>query len=124
MVSNPTSPPDISEKFARGVLLFLAFVFLGVAGFLRFNPDWLSQGSLAVSELTGRIGLVLLCGWFAWPTFRHVRAAPGGLLVIVLCFVAAILFIARPKSALLIVPVVITAGSVVSLLGWIRRGRS
>ena len=114
-------PKDSSEKFARWMLFFIAVAALACSGILRWKPELLSQGGLAVSELSGRIGLVLLCGWFAWPTFRHVRSSPGGFIVMVISFVAAILFICRPKSALLIVPIAILAGAIVSLLGWFRK---
>lgn len=107
--------------FVRGMLLALALGALVCSLMLRFNLDWFSGGSLAVSELMGRVGLVLLCGWWAWPTFKHIRSAPGGFLVLITSFVAAILFIARPKSALLIVPVVLALAAVASLLGWFRR---
>jgi hypothetical protein len=112
---------DLSH--VRWVALILAIGLLVASLVLKLQPSLLPKDSSLASELIGKVGVVTLCLWLAWPTIEALWKAPGGLAVVVASLFVFGLFVYRPKTIYLTGPFLAIAAVLALLAGWIRKNK-
>ena len=102
-------PQEPTNNTARWLALTLGVGLLLVGLSMRFAPVvWDGQRWLA-SDSIGKIGLMLLSMWVAWPGIEAIRRAPGGPVLLVACGFVFLLFLQRPKTLLFTGPFIAIA---------------
>ena len=87
---------------------------------LRFQPSLLTKDAALASDLFGKVGIVFMCTWLAWPAIEMLWRAPSGMALFVAMVFAAGLFIYRPKTLSITGPFLAVATVLAVLLGWMR----
>lgn len=118
----PKSAP-LEPQFMRWVVLAIAVVLLLSSFSLRMRPSLLPRDTLLASDILGKVGLVMLCTWLAWPALVSLWHAPGRILLLGTFAITAIMFIYNPKTLYFLGPFLVVAIVLATLAGWIRRNR-
>jgi hypothetical protein len=67
--SQPRSPRSEIAKM-RWLVLLAGLGLIALALVLRLQPSLLSKDSALASDMLGKVGIVFLCGWLAWPAIE------------------------------------------------------
>ena len=87
---------------------------------LRIQPSLLSKDTALASEIFGKVGIVFMCMWLAWPAIEMLWRAPSGMALFIAIVFAAGLSIYNRKTLYVTGPFLIVAAALAILLGWIR----
>ena len=104
----------------RWVALVLAIGLMGASLVLRSQPQLLPQSSSLASDMFGKVGIVLMCMWLAWPAIESLIRAPSGVAYIAAVTFAVGLFIYRPKTIWVTGPFLLVGAGIILILNWIR----
>lgn len=122
--SNPKRPIPRNEMAnMRWMVLVASLGLMLFAVVLRLQPSLLSKDTGLASATFGKVGIVLMCAWLAWPAVEMLWRAPSGLSLFVGVILAAGLFVYRPKTLYITGPFLAVAAILTFLLGWISRRR-
>ena len=107
----------------RWLVLAAGIGLLIIALVLRLQPSLLSKDTALASDVFGKVGIVFMCAWLAWPAIELIGKSPSGLALFVSIAFAAALFVYRPKTLWITGPFLAVAVVLAILLGWIRNQR-
>lgn len=131
----PASPPRSNKRpvgagnnplehlYMRWVVLAIAGLLLVSSLSLRMRPSLLPRDTLLASDILGKVGLVMLCTWLAWPALVALWYAPGRIMLAGSLAVTAIMFVYNPKTLYFLGPFLVVAIVLATLAGWFRRNR-
>lgn len=119
----PTPPSRDEWAHVRWLVLFAALGLMLFAIVLRLQPSILSKDTALASDLFGKVGIVFLCSWLAWPAIEMLWRAPSGVALFVAIAFAAGLSIYNRKTLAVTGPFLAVAAVVAVLLGWLRSSR-
>jgi len=105
----------------RWVALFLAIGLMLVSLVLRMQPSMIPKSSALASDVFGKVGIVVMCVWLAWPAVEALWRAPSGMTLVVAVIFAIGLFVYRPKTIYITGPFLVVATALALLLGWLRK---
>jgi cation transport ATPase len=108
-------------RHVRWIALILSLGLMLISVILRVQPSLLPKGSDLASDAFGKVGIVLLCVWLAWPAIEIIWRAPSGAALVLASVVALGLFVYRPKTIYLTGPFLAIATVLALLLGWLRK---
>ena len=122
--SRPQQPVRNSEMAnVRWLVLIAALGLMLFAVVLRLQPSLLSKDTGLASDTFGKVGIVLMCAWLAWPAIQMLWRAPSGMYLFIAILFAAGLFVYRPKTLYVTGPFLAVATVLAFLVGWISRRR-
>ena len=122
--SKPQRPVANSEMAkVRWLVLLAALGLMLFAVVLRLQPSLLSKDTGLASDTFGKVGIVLMCAWLAWPAIEMLWRAPSGMSLFVAILCAAGLFVYKPKTLYVTGPFLAVAAVLAFLVGWISRRR-
>jgi hypothetical protein len=101
--------------------LAAALGLLAVSTVLRLQPSLLSKDSGLASDAFGKVGIVLMCVWLAWPGMMLLWRSPYGMSLVLGAAVVVGFFVYRPKTLLITGPFLAIAIVLALILGWVRR---
>ena len=104
----------------RWIALILSIVLIAVSLALRLQPSLIPKGSALASDMFGKVGIVLMCVWLAWPALEALWRAPSGIALVMASVVVLALFIYRPRTIYVTGPFLAIAAGLAILLGWVR----
>ncbi len=87
---------------------------------LKLQPSLLSKDTAVASDVFGKVGIVFMCAWLAWPGIEMIWRAPSGVALFISIAFSAGLFVYRPKTLWITGPFLAVAAVLAILLGWIR----
>ena len=87
---------------------------------LKLQPSLLSKDTALASDIFGKVGIVFMCAWLAWPAMEVIWRAPSGVALFVSVAFAAGLFVYKPKTLWITGPFLAVATVIAIVLGWIR----
>ena len=90
---------------------------------LRLQPSLLAKDTALASDVFGKVGIVFVCAWLAWPAIELIWRSPSGIALFISIGFAAGLFVYRPKTLWITGPFLAVAAVLAILLGWIRNQR-
>ncbi len=105
----------------RWLVLIASIGLMLFAVVLRLQPSLLSKDTSLASDTFGKVGIVLMCAWLAWPGIEMLWRAPSGMSLFIAILFAAGLFIYRPKTLYVTGPFLAVAAVLAILVGWISR---
>ena len=115
---------ELSALILRWGMLAVGLTMLATSLVLRIQPSLLSKGTSLIADLFGKVGLVFLAAWLAWPAVIALRKAPGGMLVLAGAMATMLLFVYRPRTIYLTGPFIGIAAGLAIIVGWIRKNSS
>jgi hypothetical protein len=115
------APPPSEWTHVRWIALVLSICLMAGAVLLRINPSLLPRSSALISELLGKVGIVVFCLWLAWPAIVAMLRLPSGVALGVASLFAFGLFLYRSKTIYITGPFLIIAAAVAFAMSWIRR---
>ena len=68
-----------------------------------------------------QLSIVLAMVWLAWPQLMWIQASPGGSLALAAVAVAAVIFVAKPRLLLYVVPWLVGGTLLLWGLAWLQR---
>ncbi len=104
----------------RWMVLAASLGLMLFAVVLRIQPSLLSKDTALASEIFGKVGIVFMCTWLAWPAIEMLWRAPSGMALFIAIVFAAGLSIYNRKTLYVTGPFLIVAAALAILLGWIR----
>lgn len=117
-------PPQqtLRSEFAhvRWMVLAASLGLMLFAVVLRIQPSLLSKDTALASEIFGKVGIVFMCLWLAWPAIEMLWRAPSGMALFIAILFAAGLSVKNPKTLYVTGPFLFVAAVLAILLGWIR----
>ena len=119
----PKTPQQVprSEMAHMRWMVFAASLGLMLfAVVLRLQPSLLSKDTALASDLFGKVGIVFMCTWLAWPAIEMLWRAPSGMALFIAIVFAAGLSIYNRKTLYVTGPFLAVAAVLAILLGWIR----
>jgi hypothetical protein len=119
---NPLQQPS-DFPHVRWMALIIAIALMALSLILRLQPSLLPKDSSLASDMVGKVGLVTLCMWLAWPTIEALWRAPGGVMLLVGALFVIGLFIYRPKTIWLTGPFLLVAIILAMIQGWLKTSR-
>ena len=87
---------------------------------LHFQPSLLPKDSALAADIFGKVGIVLMCTWLAWPGIEMLLRAPSGAILFFAIVFAAGLFVYKPKTLYVTGPFLAVGVVLAILLGWVR----
>jgi hypothetical protein len=90
---------------------------------LKIQPSLLSKDTALAADIFGKVGIVFMCTWLAWPAIEVIWRAPSGVALFISIAFSAGLFVYRPKTLWITGPFLVVATVLAILLGWIRNQR-
>lgn len=87
---------------------------------LKLQPSLLSKDTALASDIFGKVGIVFMCTWLAWPAIEIIWRAPSGVALFLSIAFSAGLFVYRPKTLWITGPFLAVAAILAVLLGWVR----
>jgi hypothetical protein len=93
---------------------------MSLAVVLHFQPSLLPRDSALASDVFGKVGIVLVCTWLAWPGIEMLWRAPSGAILFFAMAFAAALFVYKPKTLYVTGPFLAVGVVLAILLGWVR----
>ena len=124
--SKPKSPQNIvgnERAHVRWMVLAAGLGLMLLAVVLHFQPSLLPKDSSLASDVFGKVGIVLMCTWLAWPGFEMLWKAPSGAILFVAIIFAAGLFVYKPKTLYVTGPFLVVGVVLAVMLGWVRNLR-
>jgi len=120
--TNRKQPLPSSEMAKmRWLILAAALGLMALALVLRFQPSLLAKDTALASDLFGKVGIVFMCTWLAWPAIEMLWRAPSGAALFIAILFAAGLSIYNRKTLYVTGPFLAVAAVLAILLGWIRK---
>lgn len=119
--SRKLTDEELSALILRWGMLVVGLTMLLASLILRVQPSLLSKGTSLIADMFGKVGLVFLAAWLAWPAVIALRKAPGGMLVLVGAMATMLLFVYRPRTIYLTGPFMGIAAGLAVIVGWIRK---
>ena len=116
----PQRAPRSEMANMRWLVLIAAIGLMLFAVVLRLQPSLLSKDTALASDLFGKVGIVFLCVWIAWPAIELIWGSPSGIALTVAIAFAAGLSVFNRKTLFVTGPFLIVAAILAVLLGWIR----
>ena len=107
----------------RWFILAAGLGLMLLAVVLHFQPSLLPKDSALASDVFGKVGIVLMCTWLAWPGIEMLLRAPSGAILFIAIFFAAALFVYKPKTLYVTGPFLAVGAVLAILLGWMRDRR-
>ncbi len=104
----------------RWLVLAAALGLMLFALVLRLQPSLLSKDTALASDLFGKVGIVFLCVWIAWPAIELLWRSPSGIALTASIAFAAGLSVFNRKTLFITGPFLVVAAILAVLLGWIR----
>ena len=104
----------------RWMVLAASLGLMLFAVVLRIQPSLLSKDTALASEIFGKVGIVFMCMWLAWPAIEMLWRAPSGMALFIAIVFAAGLSIYNRRTLYVTGPFLIVAAALAILLGWIR----
>jgi len=120
----PTRSPSAKRPElapTRWLVLAASLGLLAVSTVLRLQPSLLSKDSGLASDAFGKVGIVLMCVWLAWPGMMLLWRSPYGMSLVLGAAVVVGFFVYRPKTLLITGPFLAIAIVLALILGWVRR---
>ena len=118
--SNRGPKPNSGLEHVRWVALALSILLILASLILRLQPQLLPKSSSLASELLGKVGIVTLCIWLAWPAIETMLRAPSGMAFAAASGFAIILFIYRPKTIYITGPFLLVGAGIILILNWLK----
>jgi len=115
---------ELSAIILRWGMLAVGLTMLTTSLVLRVQPSLLSKNTSLIADLFGKVGLVFLAAWLAWPAVIALRKAPGGMLVLAGIMATMLLFVYRPRTIYLTGPFIGIAAALAIIVGWVRKNSS
>ena len=115
---------ELSAIILRWGMLAVGLTMLTTSLVLRAQPSLLPKDTSLIADLFGKVGLVFLAAWLAWPAVIALRKAPGGMLVLAGVMATMLLFVYRPRTIYLTGPFIGIAAGLAISVGWIRKNSS
>lgn len=115
---------ELSALILRWGMLAVGLTLMTTSLVLMAQPSLLSRDTSLIADMFGKVGLVFLAAWLAWPAVIALRKAPGGMLVLVGVMATMLLFVFRPKTIYLTGPFIGIAAGLAIIVGWIRKNSS
>jgi hypothetical protein len=106
------------QRFLCGIL---AVLFAGLALMGQLPLGWSENTSLWLAGTFGKLSIVLAMVWLAWPQLMWIQASPGGSLALAAVAVAAVIFVAKPRLLLYVVPWLVGGTLLLWGLAWLQR---
>ena len=116
--SRSGAPSDLAH--VRWIALTLSIALIAISLALRLQPSLIPKGSALASDMFGKVGIVLMCVWLAWPALEALWRAPSGIALVMAALVVLVLFIYRPRTIYVTGPFIAIAAGLAILLGWVR----
>ena len=114
------APSKGGLEHVRWVAFALSIVLILASLILRLQPQLLPKSSSLASELLGKVGIVTLCIWLAWPAIETMLRAPSGMAFAVASGFAIILFIYRPKTIYITGPFLLVGAGIILIMNWLK----
>ena len=105
----------------RWMVLAASLGLMLFAVVLRLQPSLLSKDTALASDLFGKVGIVFMCTWLAWPAIEMLWRAPSGMALFIAIVFAAGLSIYNRKTLYITGPFLAVAAVLAILLGWVRK---
>lgn len=115
----PPPPSDMANM--RWLVLAVALGLMALALVLRFQSSILPRDAALASDLFGKVGIVFMCAWLAWPAIELLWRAPSGMALFIAILFAAGLSIYNRKTLYVTGPFLAVAAILAILLGWVRK---
>jgi len=90
---------------------------------LKIQPSLLSKDTALASDIFGKVGIVFMCTWLAWPAIEMIWRSPSGVALFISIAFSAGLFVYRPKTLWITGPFLAVAAVIAILMGWVRNQR-
>ncbi len=117
---SPQQVPHSEMARMRWMVLAVSLGLMLFAIVLRLQPSLLSKDTALASDLFGKVGIVFMCTWLAWPAIEMLWRAPSGMALFIAIVFAAGLSIYNRKTLFVTGPFLAIAAILAILLGWIR----
>lgn len=116
--SKAGAPSELAH--VRWLSLAISIALIAISLALRLQPSLIPKGSALASEMFGKVGIVLMCVWLAWPVLETLWRAPSGIALVMASLVVLALFVYRPRTIYVTGPFLAIAAGLAILLGWVR----
>ena len=116
----PQQVPRSEMAHMRWMVLAASLGLMLFAVVLRLQPSLLSKDTALASDLFGKVGIVFMCTWLAWPAIEMLWRAPSGMALFIAIVFAAGLSIYNRKTLYITGPFLTIAAVLAILLGWVR----
>ena len=116
----PQQVPRSEMAHMRWMVLAVSIGLMLFALVLRLQPSLLSKDTALASDLFGKVGIVFMCTWLAWPAIEMLWLAPSGMALFIAIVFAAGLSIYNRKTLYVTGPFLAVAAVLAILLGWVR----
>lgn len=116
----PQQVPRSEMAHMRWMVLAVSIGLMLFAVVLRLQPSLLSKDTALASDLFGKVGIVFMCTWLAWPAIEMLWRAPSGMALFIAIVFAAGLSIYNRKTLYVTGPFLAVAAVLAILLGWVR----
>ena len=116
----PQQVPRSEMAHMRWMVLAASIGLMLFAVVLRLQPSLLSKDTALASDLFGKVGIVFMCTWLAWPAIEMLWRAPSGMALFIAIVFAAGLSIYNRKTLYITGPFLAVAAVLAILLGWVR----
>ena len=116
----PQKVPRSEMAHMRWMVLAVSIGLMLFAVVLRLQPSLLSKDTALASDLFGKVGIVFMCTWLAWPAIEMLWRAPSGMALFIAIVFAAGLSIYNRKTLYITGPFLAVAAVLAILLGWVR----
>ena len=116
----PQQVPRSEMAHMRWMVLAVSIGLMLFALVLRLQPSLLSKDTALASDLFGKVGIVFMCTWLAWPAIEMLWRAPSGMALFIAIVFAAGLSIYNRKTLYITGPFLAVAAVLAILLGWVR----
>ena len=113
-------PPPSEMASVRWLVLAAALGLMAFAMLLRLQPSLLTKDTALASDLFGKVGIVFMCTWLAWPAIEMLWRAPSGIVVFLAILFAAGLSIYNRKTLYVTGPFLAVAAVLAILAGRLR----
>lgn len=117
---SPQNGANNERAHLRWLILAAGLGLMLLAVVLHFQPSLLLKDSALASDVFGKVGIVLMCTWLAWPGIEMLLRAPSGAVLFIAIVFAAALFVYKPKSLYVTGPFLAVGAVLAILLGWMR----
>ena len=113
-------PPPSEMANVRWLVLVAALGLMAFAMVLRIQPSILTKDTALASDLFGKVGIVFMCAWLAWPAIEMLWRAPSGMVLFFAILFAAGLSIYNRKTLYVTGPFLAIAAVLAILVGRLR----
>jgi len=117
--SSPSSPSN-ERAHLRWLILAAGLGLMLLAVALHFQPSLLPKDSALAADIFGKVGIVFMCTWLAWPGIEMLLRAPSGTILFIAIVFAAGLFVYKPKTLYITGPFLAVGVVLAIMLGWLR----